>query len=76
LVPAQEKQRHLDLYEFQASLVYRMRSRTSRAIQRNPVLKNQKDRDRKGKSKEKEKQTDTHTHRGSGSRRGREGGGG
>jgi hypothetical protein len=28
--------------EFEASLVYRVSSRTTRAIQRNPVLKNQK----------------------------------
>jgi hypothetical protein len=28
--------------EFEASLVYRMSSRTARAIQRNPVSKNQK----------------------------------
>jgi hypothetical protein len=28
--------------EFKASLVYRMSSRTARAIQRNPVSKNQK----------------------------------
>jgi hypothetical protein len=28
--------------EFEASLVYRMSSRTARAIQRNPILKNQK----------------------------------
>jgi hypothetical protein len=28
--------------EFEASLVYKMSSRISRAIQRNPVLKNQK----------------------------------
>jgi hypothetical protein len=28
--------------EFEASLVYKMSSRTARAIQRNPVLKNKK----------------------------------
>jgi hypothetical protein len=33
--------------EFEASLVYRVSSRTARAIQRNPVLKNQKE--KKGK---------------------------
>jgi hypothetical protein len=37
--------------EFEASLVYRVNSRTARAIQRNPVLKNQK---RKKKKKRKE----------------------
>jgi hypothetical protein len=29
-------------FEFEASLVYKVRSRTARAIQRNPVSKNQK----------------------------------
>ena len=30
------------IFEFEASLVYRVSSRTARATQRNPVLKNQK----------------------------------
>ena len=30
----------MDLYEFKASLVYRVSSRTGRATQRNPVSKN------------------------------------
>jgi hypothetical protein len=34
------RQRQVDLYEFKASLVYRVSSRTARATQRNPVLKN------------------------------------
>ena len=38
LIPALRRQR--DLCEFQASLVYRVSSRTARATQRNPVLKN------------------------------------
>jgi hypothetical protein len=42
--------------EFKASLVYRMSSRTARAIQRNPVSKNQKKKKRK-KRKEKEMST-------------------
>jgi hypothetical protein len=41
LIPALKIQRQVDLYEFKASLVYRARFRTVRAIQRNPVLKNQ-----------------------------------
>jgi hypothetical protein len=38
--------------EFEASLVYKVSSRTARAIQRNPVSKNQK---RKKKKKKEEK---------------------
>jgi hypothetical protein len=37
LIPALEKQRRVDLCKFEASLVYRVSSRTARAIQRNPV---------------------------------------
>jgi hypothetical protein len=37
--------------EFEASLVYRVSSRTARATQRNPVLKNQKKKERKEKKK-------------------------
>jgi hypothetical protein len=33
--------------EFKASLVYRVNSRTARAIQRDPVLKNQKEKKKK-----------------------------
>jgi hypothetical protein len=32
----------VELCEFEASLVYKVSSRTARAIQRNPVSKNQK----------------------------------
>jgi hypothetical protein len=39
--------------EFKASLVYRVSSRTARAIQRNPVLKNQKKKEKKGKEKKR-----------------------
>ena len=35
--------------EFKASLVYKVSSRTARAIQRNPVLKNQKKKKKKKK---------------------------
>lgn len=37
------RQRQADLCEFQASLVYRVSSRTARATQRNPVLKNKRE---------------------------------
>lgn len=37
----QRRQRQVDLHEFKARLVYRANSRTTSAIQRNPVLKNQ-----------------------------------
>jgi hypothetical protein len=33
--------------EFEASLVYKVSSRTARAVQRNPVWENQKDRKKK-----------------------------
>jgi hypothetical protein len=39
--------------EFEASVVYRVSSRTARAIQRNPVWKNQK---KKKKKKKKDKE--------------------
>ena len=42
LILAPRRQRQADLYEFQASLVYRASSRTAKAIQRNSVLKNKK----------------------------------
>jgi hypothetical protein len=45
------------IYEFEASLVYRVTSRTARATQRNPVLKKTK------KTKQKtNKKKDKHTH--------------
>ena len=44
--------------EFQASLVIKVSSRTARAIQRNPVSKNQKKKkERKEKKKEKKKRS-------------------
>jgi hypothetical protein len=42
--------------EFEASLVYKVSSRTARAIQRNPVSKNQKQKKNK-KNKNKNKKT-------------------
>jgi hypothetical protein len=53
--------------EFKASLVYKVSSRTARAIQRNPVFKNQKSKTKKNKKKKKkkkrkkERQTDRQT---------------
>ena len=41
--------------EFEASLVYKVSSRTARATQRNPVLKNQKKKKKKKKERKKEK---------------------
>jgi hypothetical protein len=41
--------------EFEASLVYRVSSRTARATQRNPVSKNQKNKNKNKKIKNKNK---------------------
>ena len=41
--------------EFKASLVYKVRSRTARTIQRNPVWKNQKKKKKKRKKERKKK---------------------
>jgi hypothetical protein len=41
--------------EFKANLVYRVSSRTARAIQRNPVSKNQKKKKKKEKRKKERK---------------------
>jgi hypothetical protein len=43
--------------EFEASLVYRVSSRTAGTTQRNPVLKNQKTRKKQKKKPKKPKQT-------------------
>jgi hypothetical protein len=40
--------------EFEASLVYKVTSRTARAIQRNPVSKNQKEKEKKKRERKKE----------------------
>jgi hypothetical protein len=40
--------------EFEASLVYKVSSRTARAIQRNPVSKNQKKKKKEKRKKKKE----------------------
>jgi hypothetical protein len=39
--------------EFEASLVYKVSSRTARAIQKNPVLKKQKTKNKKQTNKQK-----------------------
>lgn len=43
LVPALRKQRQVDLCEFEASLVYKVSSRTAKATQRHPVLEKRKE---------------------------------
>ena len=43
--------------EFEVSLVYRVSSRTARAIQRNPVSEKKKKKKKKKKRKEKKKKT-------------------
>jgi hypothetical protein len=45
LIPALGRQRQVDS-EFEVSLVYRVSSGTARAIQRNPVLKKQKEKNK------------------------------
>jgi hypothetical protein len=47
--------------EFEASLVYRVSSRTARATQRNPVSKHQKPKKQKTKQKQKQKQKQNKT---------------
>jgi hypothetical protein len=52
--------------EFKASLVYKVSSRTARALQRNPVSKNQKNKkktkkQKQNKTKQKNKKTKTKT---------------
>jgi hypothetical protein len=42
--------------EFEASLVYKVSSRTARTIQKNPVSKNQKTKNKKNKKKETKKE--------------------
>jgi hypothetical protein len=42
LIPALGRKKQVDLWEFEASLCYRVSSRTVRATQRSPVLKKTK----------------------------------
>jgi hypothetical protein len=59
LIPALGRQRR-SISEFEASLVYRVSSRTARAIQRNPVSKNQPTKQTNKKTKQnKTKNIDT-----------------
>jgi hypothetical protein len=44
------------IYEFEASLVYRVSSRKARAIQRNPVSKKKKKEKKKKKKRKKKKE--------------------
>jgi hypothetical protein len=41
------------IFEFEASLVYKVSSRTAKTIQRNPVSKNQKKKKKKRKEKKR-----------------------
>jgi hypothetical protein len=52
LIPALGRQRQVN---FEASLVYRVSSRTARAIQRNPVSKNKKQTKSKTKKQNKKR---------------------
>jgi hypothetical protein len=45
--------------EFEASLVYKVSSRTARAVQKNPVSKNQKQKNKKTKQNKTKKKTKT-----------------
>jgi hypothetical protein len=54
LIPALGRQRQGQISEFEASLVYRVSSRTARAIQRNPVSKNQKKKKKKKKQQQQQ----------------------
>jgi hypothetical protein len=54
LIPALGRQRQAD---FEASLVYRVSSRTARATQKNPVLKKKKKKERKEKKRKERKKT-------------------
>jgi hypothetical protein len=54
IIPAGRSRR---ISEFEASLVYRVSSRTARATQRNPVLKNQRKRET-NRERERERERD------------------
>lgn len=47
LVPVLGRHRQVNLYECEASLIYRARSRTAKTTQRNPFLKKKKRKKRK-----------------------------
>jgi hypothetical protein len=52
--------------EFEASLVYRVSTRTARATQRNPVSKNKKQKTKKQKQKKKKERKEKRKQIGSG----------
>ena len=60
LIPALRRQRQANLCEFEASLVYKVSSRTARPIQRTPVSKN-KTKQNKNKKTKKTKNKNKHT---------------
>jgi hypothetical protein len=49
------RDRQISEFEFEASLVYKVSSRTARTIQRNPVSKKKRKRKRKRKKEKKKK---------------------
>jgi hypothetical protein len=51
--------RDRQIYEFEASLVYKVSSRTARAIQRNPVSKNKTKQNKTKQKKERKKEKET-----------------
>jgi hypothetical protein len=53
--PSTREARGRQISEFEASLVYRVSSRTAKATQRNPVSKKQKTKNQKKKKKPKKK---------------------
>jgi hypothetical protein len=62
LISAPRKQRQEDFYEFEISLIYRVRSNTARATQRNPVQEKQKNQANKTKQtpqNQSDKQTES-----------------
>jgi hypothetical protein len=61
--PSTQGGRGRQISEFEPSLVYKVSSRTVRAIQRNPVSKNQRGKKKeKKKRRKKEKKEDTQTN--------------
>ena len=68
LIPALGRQRQADICELEASLVYRVRSKTPRTVtKRNPVLKQaskqQQPLQKQKKTQNKTKQKPTHIHK-------------
>ena len=63
LIPVLGRQKQADLCEFKASLVYRVSSRTVKATQRSPVLKNKTKQTNKQKNQTKQMKTSTTTNK-------------